>query len=100
MDETRGRSCAFISPRQTILEIRKAGGIHENAGKGKYRAGKHRVGLYGRVYTGGFIRKEEAQTALRLVKTLKTTRAAGAQGECHRRSPKAGRQSGPSWTPS
>ena len=105
MDETRGRSCAFISPRQTILEIRKAGGIHENEGKGKYRAGnyrkgKHRAGKHGRVYTGGFIRKEEAQTALRLVKTLKTTRAAGAQGECHRRSPKAGRQSGPSWTPS
>lgn len=105
MDETRGRSCAFISPRQTILEIRKAGGIHENAGKGKYRAGnyrkgKHRAGKHGRVYTGGFIRKEEAQTALRLVKTLKTTRAAGAQCECHRRSPKAGRQSGPSWTPS
>lgn len=105
MDETRGRSCAFISPRQTILEIRKAGGIHENEGKGKYRAGnyrkgKHRAGKHGRVYTGGFIRKEEAQTALRLVKTLKNTRAAGAQGECHRRPPKAGRQSGPSWTPS
>ncbi len=105
MDETRGRSCAFISPRQTILEIRKAGGIHENEGKGKYRAGnyrkgKHRAGKHGRVYTGGFIRKEEAQTALRLVKTLKNTRAAGAQGECHLRSPKAGRQSGPSWTPS
>ena len=105
MDETRGRSCAFISPRQTILEIRKAGGIHENEGKGKYRAGnyrkgKHRAGKHGRDYTGGFIRKEEAQTALRLVKTLKNMRAAGAQGECHRRSPKAGRQSGPSWTPS
>ena len=54
----------------------------------------------GRVNTGGFIRKEKAQTALRLVKTLKNTRAAGAQGECHRRSPKAGRQSGPAWTPS
>jgi len=56
MDETRGRSCAFISPRQTILEIRKAGGIHENEGKGKYRAGnyrkgKHRAGKYGQVYT-------------------------------------------------
>ena len=100
MDETRGRSCAFISPRQTILEIRKAGGIHENEGKGKYRAGKHRAGKHGRVYTGGFIRKEEAQTALRLVKTLKNTRAADVQGECHRRPPKAGRQSGPSWTPS
>lgn len=105
MDETRGRSCAFISPRQTILEIRKAGGIHENEGKGKYRAGnyrkgKHRAGKHGRVYTGGFIRKEEAQTALRLVKTLKTTRAADVQGECLRRPPKAGRQSGPSWTPS
>jgi hypothetical protein len=110
MDETRGRSCAFISPRQTILEIRKAGGIHENEGKGKYRAGnyrkgkhragKHRAGKHGRVYTGGFIRKEEAQTALRLVKTLKNTRAADVQGECHRRPPKAGRQSGPSWTSS
>lgn len=54
----------------------------------------------GRVNTGGFIRKEEAQTALRLVKTLKTTPAAGTQGEYHRRPPKAGRQSGPSWTPS
>ena len=105
MDETRGRSCAFISPRQTILEIRKAGGIHENEGKGKYRAGnyrkgKHRAGKHGRVYTDRFIRKEKAQTALRLVKTLKNTRAADVQGECHRRSPKAGRQSGPSWTPS
>lgn len=70
-------------------------------GKGKYRAGnyrkgKHRAGKHRAV----FIRKEKAQTALRLVKTLKNTRAAGAQGECHRRSPKAGRQSGPAWTPS
>ena len=54
----------------------------------------------GRVNTGGFIRKEKAQTALRLVKTLKNTRAADVQGECHRRPPKAGRQSGPSWTSS
>ena len=54
----------------------------------------------GRVNTGGFIRKEKAQTALRLVKTLKNTRAADVQGECHRRPPKAGRQSGPAWTPS
>ena len=105
MDETRERSCAFISPRQTILEIRKAGGIHENEGKGKYRAGnyrkgKHRAGKHGRVYTDRFIRKEKAQTALRLVKTLKNTRAADVQGECHRRPPKAGRQSGPAWTPS
>ena len=48
----------------------------------------------GRVYTDRFIRKEKAQTALRLVKTLKNTRAADVQGECHRRPPKAGRQSG------
>ena len=70
-------------------------------GKGKYRAGnyrkgKHRAGKHGRVYTDRFIRKEKAQTALRLVKTLKNTRAADVQGECHRRPPKAGRQSGPS----
>ena len=72
----------------------------ENTGRvitGRVNTGRVNTG---RVNTGGFIRKEKAQTALRLVKTLKNMRAAGAQGECHRRSPKAGRQSGPAWTPS
>lgn len=72
----------------------------ENTGRvitGRVNTGRVNTG---RVYTGGFIRKEEAQTALRLVKTLKNTRAADVQGECHRRPPKAGRQSGLSWTPS
>ena len=72
----------------------------ENTGRvitGRVNTGRVNTG---RVYTGGFIRKEKAQTALRLVKTLKNTRAADVQGECHRRPPKAGRQSGPSWTSS
>ena len=66
----------------------------ENTGRvitGRVNTGRVNTG---RVYTGGFIRKEKAQTALRLVKTLKNTRAANVQGECHRRPPKAGRQSG------
>ena len=66
----------------------------ENTGRvitGRVNTGRVNTG---RVYTGGFIRKEKAQTALRLVKTLKNTRAADVQGECHRRPPKAGRQSG------
>ena len=71
----------------------------ENTGRvitGRVNTGRVNTGRVntGRVYTGGFIRKEKAQTALRLVKTLKNTRAANVQGECHRRPPKAGRQSG------
>ena len=70
--------------------------------RGRVNTGRVNTGRVntGRVYTDRFIRKEKAQTALHLVKTLKNTRAADVQGECHRRPPKAGRQSGPSWTPS